>query len=355
MINKDICKYILTIGCQCKNPKGGVARVLNSYNHFVFDEFNFIYSTKGKNKLYKMVLLLRTIVLLIFKCIFTKVKIVHIHGSSYNSFYRKRILIYIAKGLNKKVIYHIHGAEFHLFYKANKKKVEDTLKKVDAIISLSNSWKQFFEQEVGAKNVYVVHNITPHVPQISRSELCKQRTIHIAFIGTLCKRKGVYDIIQTIANKREELAGKIFINLCGNGEVEKVEKMIKENNIADIVKCKGPVVSSEIAQILKESDIYLLPSYNEGLPISILEAMSYSLPIITTPVGGIPEVVKEGENGILITPGDKEGLFDAIMKLVQDEELREKMGEKSYQKVQPYFSESVSKKLETIYNELLNN
>lgn len=352
MINKEISKRIITIGCDCSKPLGGVARVLNSYKHFVFDKFIFISSTKEVNNLYKLGILVKAIIYLIFKCIFTKIEIVHIHGSSYNSFWRKRILINIAKGLRKKVVYHIHGAEFHLFYNANKDVVKKTLKKADVIITLSESWKCFFEQEVGIKNVKVVPNITPHIQQLSRITQDRKIT-NITFIGTLCERKGVYDIIQVVKEKRETITGKLIINLCGNGEVENVERMIQTNCLGDIIKCKGAVDSSEISHILENSDIYLLPSYNEGLPISILEAMSYSLPIISTPVGGIPEVVKDKENGFLVPPGDKEGLYNAIMNLVEDKSFREKMGEMSYKKVQPHFPEIVAKELEDIYNELL--
>lgn len=353
MINQEISKRIVTIGCDCSKPLGGVARVLNSYKHFVFDKFNFISSTNDVNNIYKLAILLKAIICLVFKCIFTKIEIVHIHGSSYNSFWRKRILINIAKGLRKKVIYHIHGAEFHLFYNHNKDVVKKTLKKTNAIITLSESWKHFFEQEVGVNNVKVVPNITPHIQQLSRITQDKKIT-HITFIGTLCERKGVYDIIQVVTDNREAITGKLIINLCGNGEVEKVEKMIQVNSLGNIIKCKGAVNSSEISHILKDSDIYILPSYNEGLPISILEAMSYTLPVISTPVGGIPEVVKDGENGFLVQPGDKEALYNAIMNLVEDKSLREKMGKISYQKVQPHFPDNVSEKLEYIYKELLN-
>ena len=85
---------------------------------------------------------------------------------------------------------------------------------------------------------------------------------------------------------------------------------------------------------LLEQLIYILPSYNEGLPISVLEAMSYSLPIISTTVGGIPEILKNGENGFIMEPGDKDAIYHAIFSLMEDKNLCGEMGRKSFEKVQ---------------------
>lgn len=352
MINKEISKKILTMGCEYERPLGGVARVINSYSKFIYSHFNFIKTTKVGNKFTKIVILFIAIFKLVFKCLFTSVKIIHIHGSSYNSFWRKRILINIAAFFKKKIVYHIHGAEFHLFYKKNKKEVTNVLKKVDAVITLSDSWKEFFNK-IGIDNTYVVPNITPKTEPVIRNN--STEIIKIAFIGTICQRKGSYDIVEMVNKYQESLKNKVKISLYGNGEIDSTEHLIKQYNLANIIECPGAVNFTDICEILKDCDIFILPSYNEGLPIAILEAMSYSLPVISTPVGGIPEVIKDGENGFIITPGDKDALYNAIIKLVDDKVLREDMGEKSYKKVQQHFPENVAKELEIIYNGLLND
>ena len=132
-----------------------------------------------------------------------------------------------------------------------------------------------------------------------------------------------------------------------------LQSIINECGLSKIVRFEGWVSGDKKVELLNNTDVFILPSYTEGLPISILEAMSYRLPVISTPVGGIPEVVRDGENGFLIKPGDKDALHNAIVRLANDEELREKMGNISYSKVQPHLPEIVAKELEDIYKKLV--
>jgi glycosyltransferase involved in cell wall biosynthesis len=129
--------------------------------------------------------------------------------------------------------------------------------------------------------------------------------------------------------------------------------VIEKNNLQSIVKYAGWVSGELKESLLKGADVYILPSYNEGLPISILEAMSYKLPIISTPVGGITEVVHNNINGFIIQPGDKQAMFDALNKLIEQPMLVKAMGNKSSEIVEPYYAENVIPKLENIYKSLL--
>ena len=93
---------------------------------------------------------------------------------------------------------------------------------------------------------------------------------------------------------------------------------IKDNNLDEMVKFVGWVSGDAKSKILSTTDILVLPSYYEGLPISVLEAMSYAMPVITTPVGGIPEVVTDGVEGTLFTPGDKASLTQTIDTYIEN-------------------------------------
>jgi glycosyltransferase involved in cell wall biosynthesis len=129
--------------------------------------------------------------------------------------------------------------------------------------------------------------------------------------------------------------------------------MIRQHKLEDIVFFEGWVSGEKKTTLLQESDVYVLPSYFEAMPLSILEAMSYGLPVIATTVGGVPEIVKNGKNGFLITPGDKKELAKSIKMFLHDMSLLRAYGETSSCLVQPYFAKNVLPKLEKIYNGLL--
>lgn len=350
MISKIISENVLTIGCSYKHPKGGVAHVLNSYSRYVFSKFNFVATTTSGGKLKKSLCFLEALAVFVFRCMSSKIRIVHVHGASYNSFYRKKIFINTAKFFGKKVVYHIHGGGFCDFYNVNKNVVRKVLTRVDVVIVLSDSWKNFFENEVGCKRVEVVPNIVPYHEENKKGENLPLKCV---FLGTINKNKGIYDMVDVVCEHQNELRGYLTLYIGGSGEQDKMLSLINRYGIADIIKYVGFVSGDKKTLLLQSSDFYILPSYVEGLPISILEAMSYSLPIISTSVGGIPEIVENGVNGILIQPGEKDALYKAIMQLLFDAVLRKNMGEASYKKVKPYFPENVNRKLESLYTELL--
>ena len=132
-----------------------------------------------------------------------------------------------------------------------------------------------------------------------------------------------------------------------------MEDLIKSNEIENIVKFEGWVSGDKKIDLLNWCDVYILPSFNEGLPISILEAMSYSHPIISTPVGGILEVLHDGENGIVVNPGNVNEIYNSLLFFVNNRNLIKLQGETSEKLVQPFFPESVFMKLKSIYESLI--
>ena len=131
-------------------------------------------------------------------------------------------------------------------------------------------------------------------------------------------------------------------------------KFVKENSFETKVSVPGWISVDQKLVLLKEADIYILPSYQEGLPISILEAMSAGLPIISTPVGGIPDAVTDGENGYLIEPGDSEALASKILFLSENHNVWEKLSLQSKEIAKQKFHMSrIESELADLYNSLM--
>ena len=262
----------------------------------------------------------------------TKSEIIHINTTDYWVFLESSIYVLISKIFLRKTILHIHATTFHKFYNNSnyiiKKFIIKTLKMTDKIIILSLRQKKLYMKFVIEDKLSVIHNVTNYkiFQNQSKRKLSETNIIKVLFIGgEEAKRKGIYDIIKAIpivVNKYGENILFIFLGRCNTN---KLRDICKINNIQKYVDFKGYVKESVKIKIMNSSDIFVLPSYAEGLPISILEAMAAGLPIISTPVGSIPDVIKEEVHGYLIDPGDYYTLANRIILLAEDSRLRSNM------------------------------
>ena len=353
MIESEISNKVILLGPPYKNPQGGIASVLFSYSK-LFEKFNFIATTNMGNTTSNLLCFIKAILLFIYYLVFHNIKIVHIQGASKISFWRAAVLICIAKLLHKKTIYHIHGGGFKSFSLQHKKAISYVFSKCDVIVALSMNWKRFFEHEFNLDNVKIIPNIieTPQENHTNRNETI----IQFLFLGKICNEKGIFDLIEAIDENKNFLIGKMKLIIGGNGETNRLERIIKDKKLDEIIQFVGWVNGKKKIETLNKSHVYILPSHIEVLPISILEAMSYHLPVISTRVGAIPDIVINNENGFLVNPRDKVALKNAISEMISfTPEKREKMGQQSFNLVQPYLSFHVEKILEDLYLSLLKD
>lgn len=350
MIGEDISGRVLLVGPDCDSPRGGIGKVTQSYKQ-LFHTFNYLTTQKEGSFIKKMLVFLISLIRLIPTLLGRKIKVVHVHGSSDGSFYRKAIIIILSKMAGKKVIYHIHSGAFKEFAAKHKKAVRYILQKSDTVVALSNYWKEYYEQELGCNHVNVVLNIMdePHEDHACRNP----QKCTFLFLGKICDHKGVFDLLNVINENSEQLRPFLRLLIAGIGETERLLSYIKTHHLEDIIEYKGWVDGDEKTQLLNQSDVFVLPSYYEGVPISLLEGFSYHLPAITTPVGGIPEILKDGENGILIQPGDKKALFLAMKRLIESPELREKMGNIGYITSMEHLPCKVEETLSCLYKQYI--
>ena len=343
-------RNVLTIGIDYRIVRGGVAAVENVYSTF-YQPFNHLTTTVTNGQVKKLLVLCKAILQFLYWMLFhPEIKILHVQGASNASFWRKRIFIYIAKWFDKKIVYHMHGGGFGDFSRKHPQAVRRLLEKCDVVIALSDYWKSFFESELHFKNVVVVKNVIAE-PVINPN---KTTCFSLLFLGLLGQNKGIYDLLDCLNEHKSVFSGKLKLFVGGNGEISKVTQIISKYGLNDIVSFEGWVSGDKKIELLNKVDAYILPSYHEGLPISILEAMSYSLPIISTNVGGIPEILKNGENGFIMSPGDKDAMYRAILELMNNEKLRLDMGKASYSKVQEHMPGFVERQLNDLYRSLLN-
>ena len=353
LIPIEISQHVIMVGVKRDTP-GGMAAVINSYYRYI-SRLQYITSWKLASMPVKVWYALSSIIQFTLVLIFNrKIKIVHIQGAANASFSRKAVFVNIARLFGKKIIMHQHACDFVEYYDNHKNKawITQTINNCDRLIVLSQWWKEYFTSiGVDANKIVILNNIvTPPQEPIQRNSDGKLRLL---FLGEIGKRKGVYDLLQAISNDREYFARHLELRIGGNLEEEKLQAFIRDHNLDDFVTFMGWVSGNKKTECLEWAHIYILPSFNEGLPIGILEAMSYRMPIISTPVGGIPEVVIPGCNGILVQPGNHSEIGNALRHFIENPQLTSQYGEESYKIAQPYFPESVMGSLRNVYNDLL--
>ena len=349
----EISQQVIMVGVKRDTP-GGMAAVINSYYQYI-DKLQYITSWKLASMPVKAWYALSSIVQFTLALIFNRnIKIVHIQGAANASFSRKAVFVNIARRFGKKVIMHQHACDFVEYYDNHQDKawITRTINNCDRLIVLSQWWKEYFTSiGVAADKIVILNNIvTPPQQPVERNSDGK---IRLLFLGEIGKRKGIYDLLTAIANEREFFAQHIELRIGGNLEEEKLQAFIRDHNLSDFVTFMGWVSGDKKRECLEWAHIYILPSYNEGLPIGILEAMSYRMPIISTPVGGIPEVVKQHHNGILVQPGNHRDISNALHYFIANPQHIAQYGEVSYTIAQPYFPESVMGSLCKVYSDLL--
>lgn len=339
---------VLTIGCECKVPHGGIAYVLYTYWKHVFSPFKFVANSGEGGKVAKLWQMLRAYIQCEIKERTDKeIEFVHIHTASYISFKRSTLFIQQAKRNGKTVIVHIHGGGFKDYQEKNPKFVKKHLDICDAIVALSPSWQRFFTEKLGYSNVFVINNIIDY-PSIV--DVDKDGKFHMLFLGLITEEKGIFDLLEVIHKHREEWDGRIMLHVGGNGKTEQFCQKVAEYGLSNMVTFEGWVNDTRKAQIFCQADAFILPSYIEGVPISILEAMSYGIPILSTPVGGIPEIVSHENNGLLFTPGDQDAIAESINRMIANRDEAKEMGYKGRVLSEEHLPPNVSRQLESMYN-----
>lgn len=267
--------------------------------------------------------------------------IIHIHMSYKGSFYRKYCVAKTCKKYGKKVIIHLHGSEFKDFYaRANdrlKAQITELFTIADRTIVLGRDWEAFISEIAPEAKIEVINNAI-RIPAIG--DKAEHEPPTVLFLGALIKRKGVIDLLQAVRLLTEEKTA-MQVRIAGAGEEEAALKaFVRDHDLGDVVSFPGWIDNQQKPELLKESDLLVLPSYNEGLPIAILEALSYAVPVVSTDVGSIAEAVRDGENGFLYTPGDIKALSAAMRELLTDRELWKRFSGAARKTAEDSFSET---------------
>ncbi len=263
---------------------------------------------------------------------------------------RKVLFMAVSKLLGKKVIVHFHSFSVDTTIKSKYQWVYRYLfGKADCVLVLSKYWQDELCQTLGFNEDKVKVLYNPCTTEVPVKEYPKKK--EILYAGTVNARKGYADMIKAFAKVADKHSDWSIV-FAGNGEIMEGKALAKQSGIAEQTVFLGWVRGEDKDKAFKEASVFCLPSYAEGFPMGVLDAWAYGLPVITTPVGGIPDIAVDGKNCLLFNPGDVDRLAGQMDRMMSSEELRSDVAKESSVLAKGLFSiEDVTKRLAMIYNQ----
>ncbi|TFW34376.1 glycosyltransferase family 4 protein [Massilia horti] len=332
---------------------GGIASVVHSYSRSgLFERLPILYLATHCNgpALQKCRLFVCAWLAFVAMLARGQVMLVHVHTASDLSFWRKSCFLLPAFLFRVPAVLHIHAGPFPDFYRERcgrlaKCAVRQVLARVETVVVVSAELKRFVET-LAAVDVIVVYNPMPLPAPV---EFGARAPAQVLFLGKLGQAKGTWDLLHAVAQivRRHP---HLRLILAGDGELMRAQELMRRLGIEDQVELLGWVGERARTQLLERASVCVLPSYAEGLPMSVLEAMAAGVPVVATRVGGIPEVITDGVEGLLVAPGDVPALAAALDRLLADEAARRRMGLAARFRAETSFSSAlVIPLLETMY------
>jgi glycosyltransferase involved in cell wall biosynthesis len=344
--------------------KGGISTIARHLLHSeLMKEYpiDYVSTMVDGSKLIKIGWFLAGFFLFSFRILFKQNLLVHIQGSHYASFYRKMLFILLAKLAGKKIIYQCHGSHFDIFYDQGpgwqRFLIRWIISLCDRTIALSPQWAVFFARFLRPSCIIVLENPIPLEKYRKKGEKNREfpGPLKILFSGRVYEDKGVLDLL-SITPKLVEKFPELKVQFAGHGDLDKFIKMAQTLGVEPQVEFLGWVDPEAMVDLYHQATLFTLPSYHEGFPMVILEAMACGLPVVSTRVGGIPELIEEGTNGHLIEPGDQTALLKGLLDLLTHPETRKIMGEENVRKIKAKYDISIYiDRLKNIYGEILED
>lgn len=331
----------ITVWCAAR---GGMRSVVEAYGRDGFLDrqgVHLIASYTDGSFLKRQIVLIKALAAFFWHLCTKQVTLVHIHAAMRGSFWRKSLFSSLARMFGVPVVLHLHGSEMKPFYNSLppffQKLVRYHLEKATRVIVLSESWRSFVASIAPAARITVVPNYVtvPALPVPS-----DRKPQDILFLGLIGPRKGTFDLIHAFASIAPQYPDARLI-IGGNGQVAEARQLVQQVGMEKRIHLAGWVGQEEKKALLDKSGIYVLPSYNEGLPMSVLEAMAAGLAVVTTKVGGIPELITDQVDGLLVEAGDRAALSAAMAAILGNDETRLRLAHAGRERIKSHYSDEV--------------
>lgn len=348
----DIFEHILFVGPDYKKHRGGIGAVLAVYAGHI-KPFKFIATLSYRHKLIELFFFAGALLKLTGQLLTDRnIRIVHVHGAKDGSIVRKAFVVFISKKIfRKKLIFHIHAGAFDERYLGGNKIYRQLCRFVvnqsDQLVLLSAQWNDFFHRHFHPKGIQVI----PNPVERKETQPPSPNTItRFLFLGRIADHKGIFDLLRLIHTEQEHWKNKCHFAVGGNHEIERLQNTIRADGTDQLVEYIGWVEGQDKEQQFNNCHYFILPTYEEAMPMTLLEAFSYGRAALTTPVGSIPEIMQNGYEGWLFKPGDTATLRDLINQALNNPEMAITLGNNALQSVSRFYPEAIRQQLEHLYH-----
>jgi glycosyltransferase involved in cell wall biosynthesis len=292
-------------------------------------------------------------------CADGRAELVHLHASARGSFARKLVGIAIARATRVPVVLHMHSGSFFdhghapdgLVGGIQRRSVRWALESADAVVALTAGWERSFAGRGRLRRSTVIPNapdLTDATPRTSEPEEL------ILFLGHLYRDKGVYELLEAFSTLRATRPSLRLV-LAGEGsEADALRDQAQRLGLDGAVELPGWVGPSTKVDLLARAACFVLPSYREGLPLALLEAMVVGVPVVATPVGGVPDVVQNGRHALLVPPTDVAALALAVGRVLDEPDVAARLARAAQERaLEEYTSDALAERVGALYRTVL--
>ena len=340
---------------------GGVGNYYDKIKTHFKNDVRFFYTGERKRNTIPFLRMIRDYLFFTIEVARNDYDLIHVNPSlRFNAVIRDGIFLLLSKLFRKKTLVFFRGwdDEFeNIIRKRYSKLFGLVFFSADAIIVLASRFKTTLQEMGYTRPIFIETTLVPD--EVFGSNKINQLNngapgrLNILFLSRIEKYKGVYEALEAFIILKKRYA-YITMTLAGDGsELKAVKEFMENRNVAD-VKIAGWLDGEKKMEAYENADIFLFPSYAEGMPNSLLEAMAYGLPVITKPVGGIKDFFRNGEMGYFIEGTDHEKIVEVCEMLIKDSKRRSDIGKfnREYAK-ENFIASNVCRRLETIYDKIV--
>jgi glycosyltransferase involved in cell wall biosynthesis len=252
----------------------------------------------------------------------------HVHFASRGSTLRKCIISLMVLRTSGWLVLHAHGGGFDSFFSNLPRPLQDRVARIfrrsHGFVVLSSQWQEFYATRLAVRRDRIQIMVNPTNPPGPVPDRSRRDSVQFLFLGRIGDRKGAFELLDAYRALPAKSRATARIVFAGDGRVEELRR--RAAAIGPDVVVHTWLDREERDHLLAVSDVLVLPSHDEGVPMAVLEAMAYGLPVIATPVGGIPDVIRHGREGLLVEVGNRGALTAALARMIAEPALRASLG-----------------------------